>query len=106
MARSRQIARTARLQQGWVGLIGLLLALLIVAWLGRSLLLQLLPPPPTMSRGSSAINRVPGGAAPAEVDATTASPSPRNELERAKGLESATRDQASEISKRIDDQAK
>jgi hypothetical protein len=93
-------------QRGWAGLIGLLIALLIVAWLGRTLLVRLLPQETTMSKSKHAGNRVPGGASPADVDVTTATPAPRNELERARGLESAVRDQAADLSKRIDDQAK
>lgn len=94
-------------QRGWAGLIGLLLALLIVAWLGRTLLTRLLPQASTETRHSQhAGNRVPGSAAPADLDATTTSPSPRNALDRARGLESAVRDQAADIEKRIDAQAK
>ena len=99
----------AHRQRGWAGLIGLLIALLIVAWLGRTLLVRLLPEAATASdaaKSQHAGNRVPGGASPADVDVTTATPAPRNELERARGLESAVRDQAADLSKRIDDQAK
>ena len=97
----------AHRQRGWAGLIGILLALLIVAWLGRTLLARLLPEMTTgPSKGQHAGNRVPGGASPADVDATTATPSPRNELERARGLEGAVRDQAADMSKRIDEQIK
>jgi len=86
-----------------------LLALLIVAWLSRTLLRQLLPDTATTtmtSRNAHAGNRVPENAAPADVDVTTATPVPRNELERARGLESTVRDQAADLSKRIDEQAK
>jgi hypothetical protein len=89
-------------------LIALLIALLIVAWLGRTLLFRLLPQPETTmtSKGPHAGRRVPGGAAPADLDPTTATPVPRNELERARGLESTIRDQAADMSKRIDDSMK
>jgi hypothetical protein len=100
---------TARRQRGWAGLIGLLIALLIVAWLGRTLLVRLLPEAATAGDAAKprhAGNRVPGGASPADVDVGTATPSARNELERARGLESAVRDQAADLSKRIDEQAK
>ena len=95
-----------RRQRGWLGLIGLLLALLIVAWLGRTMLTQLLPPMTTSSSKSHAGNRVPGGGSPADFDVTTATPSPGDALSRAKDLESATRDQAADLSKRIDEQTK
>jgi len=109
MVDSRQRRSCARRQQGWIGLIGLLLALLIVAWLSRTLLRQLLADTATTtmtSRNAPAGNRVPGDAAPADVDVTTATPVPRNELERARSLESTVRDQAADLSKRIDEQAK
>jgi hypothetical protein len=97
----------AHRQRGWAGLIGILLALLIVAWLGRTLLARLLPEmTPVTSKGQHAGNRVPGGASPADIDATTATPAPRSELERARGLEGAVRDQAADMSKRIDEQIK
>jgi hypothetical protein len=87
-------------------LIGLLLALLIVAWLGRTLLAELLPQATATSKTQRAGNRVPGGESPADLDVTTATPAPGDALSRAKGLESATRDQAADLSKRIDEQTK
>ncbi len=108
MRTARHWLPSARRQRGWAGLIGLLLALLIVAWLGRTLLARLLPQATTTmtSKSQHAGNRVPGGEAPVDVDVTTTTPVPRNELERAKALESAVRDQAADLSKRIDEQTK
>ena len=107
MTQRRHAYAFACRQRGWAGLIGLLIALLIVAWLGRKLMVRLLPQEAaTTSRSQHAGNRVPGGASPADVDVTTATPAPRNELERARGLESAVRDQAADLSKRIDEQTK
>ncbi len=106
MPATRHRSVPARRQHGWAGLIGLLLALVIVAWLGRTLLVRLLPEATPAAKSSRAGSRVPGGAAPADFDATTAVPSPRNELERAHGLEGAVRDQAADMSKRIDAQIK
>jgi len=92
-----------RRQRGWAGLIALLLALLIVAWLGRTLLAKLLPAPTAVVTTKGHTNaRGPGGGAPADEDATTATPVPRNELERAKGLEAEVRKDAAEQEKRID----
>ncbi len=95
-------------QRGWAGLVGLLLALLIVAWLGRTLIARLLPAPATVvtTKGRADGTRVQGGAAPADADATSATPVPRNELERARGLESDVRRQAADLEKRIDDGTK
>jgi hypothetical protein len=89
-----------RLQQGWVGLIGLLIALLIVAWLSRTLIARLLPAPVTVHAGDS---RVPGGQAPAPLDTNSASPNPRVELERAKGLQAEVQQQAADNEKRIEE---
>jgi hypothetical protein len=92
-----------RRQRGWAGLIALLLALLIVAWLGRTLLAKLLPAPTAVVTTKGHTNaRGPGGGAPADEDATTATPVPRNELERAKGLEAEVHKDAAEQEKRID----
>ncbi len=107
MTAPRHVRPAARLQRGWAGLIGLLIALLIVAWLSRTLIRRLLPDESTTIMTSTEHgNRVPGGLAPADVDVTTTTPVPRNELQRARGLESATRDQAADMSKRIDEQTK
>jgi hypothetical protein len=87
-------------QQGWVGLIGLLLALLIVAWLSRTLLTRLFPPAITVHTSGS---RVPGDIAPVEPDVTTVSPNPRTELERAKGLQAEVQRQAEDNEKRMEE---
>ena len=50
--------------------------------------------------------RAPGAAAPQEEDATTATPPPRNAIERARGVEADVRRQADDLEKRIDDAAK
>jgi hypothetical protein len=101
--RSPDAIAAPRRQRGWAGLIALLLALLIVAWLGRTLLAKLLPAPSaTVTTKGHAGARVTGGGAPADEDATTATPVPRNELERAKGLEAQVRKDAEAQEKRID----
>ena len=83
-----------------MGLIGLLLALLIVAWLSRTLLVRLFPPAITVHTSGS---RVPGDIAPAEPDVTTVTPNPRAELERAKGLQAEVRQQAEDNEKRMEE---
>jgi hypothetical protein len=101
-SRSRVAARHR--QRGWAGLIGLLIALVIVAWLGRILIAKLLPSaPPADAHG---VHRVPGGAAPADVDPTTATPVPRTELERARNLQADVQKQAADLEKRIDEGTK
>ncbi|MBS0321541.1 MAG: hypothetical protein JSR18_13435 [Proteobacteria bacterium] len=89
-------------QRGWAGLIGLLIALLIVAWLGKILLARLLPA--ESSQHAAAGTHVPGGAAPAPLDPTTAAPSPRTELERARNMGTELKAQAADEEKRIDAQ--
>lgn len=108
MPAPRHWPRSARRQHGWVGLIGLLLALLIVAWLGRTLLAELLPHAASTapSKSAHAGKHVPDGASPTDVDVTTATPTPQDALSRAKGLESAMHDQAADLAKRIDKQTR
>jgi hypothetical protein len=103
MAAGRHPISPRSRQRGWAGLIALLLALLIVAWLGRTLLAKLLPAPATTvtTRGHGDA-RGSGGTTPADADATSATPAPRNELERARGLEAEVRKDAAEQEKRID----
>ena len=87
-------------QQGWVGLVGLLLALLIVAWLGRTVIARLFPPAVTVHTSGS---RIPGAIAPVEPDVTTVSPNPRTELERAKGLQAEVHRQAEDNERRMEE---
>jgi hypothetical protein len=97
---------TGRRQRGWVGLVVLLLALVIVAMLAQTALkrygLLARPDPPART----AVPRARGDAAPVELDPTTVAPAPLNALERARGVQSAVRQQAEDLGKRIDDAAK
>jgi hypothetical protein len=96
-------------QRGWVGIIVLLLALLIVAVLAQTVLKQSGLLGGFDQRSPSArpdAARGPGVIAPAPIDATTATPTPANALERARGLESEMQQQARDRSKDIDDAAK
>jgi hypothetical protein len=98
--------RTLRSQRGWIGLVVLLIALVIVAMLSQKLLKQmgLFSEDRVMSKGAGA--RGPGAVADAPFDATGATPTPGNAMERAKGLESAVQQQSQDMTQRIDAQTK
>ncbi len=102
--------RSPERQHGWVGIIALLLALVIVAVLAQTILKQygLLAGFDQRSQSAKAgeAARGAGMIAPAPIDATTATPVPANVLERARGLESTVQQQAQDIGKQIDDAAK
>ncbi len=101
---SGSVATGPRRQRGWLGLIGLLLALVIVAVLAQKVLKTygLLSEPATKSAGE----RGPGEISPAPMDASVVTPAPRAAIERARGLENAVQQQANEINKRMDETAK
>ena len=93
-------------QRGWVGIVGLLIALAIVAVLAPTMLKSygLLP-------GSGAAERAgpraaSGGAGPAPADPTAATPAPTVPLERARGLEQTVQRDAQDLARRIDESAK
>jgi len=98
-------------QRGWVGLVVILIALLIVAWLSMDALKQYgmmsgVGPP---DKAGSATERVRGpgvGVTEASPDVTTTTPAPINALERARGVEGMVKSQAAENEKRIDDATK
>jgi hypothetical protein len=94
-------------QRGWIGLIGLLLALVIVALLAQRLLKTygLLPVAEPGAKSERGL-RGPGSAGPAPMDATTVTPTPGAAIERARGLESQVQQQGRENEKRIDDETK
>jgi predicted lipid-binding transport protein (Tim44 family) len=87
--------RTRARQGGWVGLIGLLVALLIVFLLGRTLMKQMgllgSPPQPASAAASSSA-----------VRAGTATPAPVQALERAHAVDAQVQQQAREQQERID----
>jgi len=90
-------------QAGWVGLIGLVLALAIVAVLAKTVLEQY---------GLAGSGRQSGaagdrtGLGPVPHETTAVVPAPRDAMERARGLESAVQQQAIDNAKRIDDALK
>jgi hypothetical protein len=86
-----------RRQRGWIGLVGLLLALAMVALLAKTVLQQA----GLSGLAGPASKATPVGSASHEVTATE--PTPRNAIERARGLESAVQQQAVDNAKRIDD---
>jgi len=99
---TRRIGR----QGGFLGLVVVLIALLIVAWLSMAALKEYgvmsgvgtepKPAPAERVRG-------PGeGVTQPSPDVSTATPAPMNALEKARGLESAVHEQAAEQSRRID----
>jgi hypothetical protein len=99
----------ARGQRGWIGLLGLLLALVIVALLAQKMLKTygLLPSAEPGTKATVEVGpRVPGDASPAPPDPTVVTPTPTTALERARGLENAVQQQANEINKRMDETAK
>ena len=93
---------TLRRQRGWVGLIALLLALVIVAVLAQTALKRygLLP----SDAAANAPTRQPAAVAPDQADPATTTP--RNALERARGVEASVRQQAEDLGTKIDDAAK
>ena len=96
-------------QGGWVGLIVLLLALVIVAWLSKDALKQYGLLGDTEKQPKPAANSVRGpgvGVTGVEPDVTTVTPAPLQALERARGMQETVREQATENTKRIDDALK
>ena len=96
--------RGPRYQRGWVGLVVLLIALVIVAWLAQGALRQygLLP-----ARAPAAKPADPArgpGIAPAPVDPTEATPAPSAPMERARSVERTMQRDAENLSRRIDEQ--
>ena len=92
-------------QRGWIGLIVVLLALVIVAVLSQTLLkrMGLLPDDRV---GAKSDVRAPAAVGAAPFDVTAAPPTPTNAIERAKGLESSLQQQSQDMSQRIDAQTK
>jgi hypothetical protein len=92
-------------QRGWVAIVGILLALVVVAVLAQTVL---------KSYGliSASDSRAPAGSraanalAPAPADPTQVSPAPIAPLERARGLEREVQRDAQDLARRIDDSTK
>lgn len=103
LARSRSQPRFG--QEGWVGLIALLIALVIVAVLAQTVLKSY-----GMLDGgehkASARSPAAGAIAPAAVDATEAAPGSATPIERARNLEREMQRDAQDLGQRIDEQTK
>ena len=87
-------------QRGWVGLIVLLVAVVIVGMLLKTVLKEY---------GLTGTTGPASKATPVDwvsPDVTTTEVTPRNALERARALESAVQQQAADQAKRIDDALK
>ena len=99
---------TRQRQRGWVGLIVLLIALVIVAMLAQTALKRygLLPDDRATETTKTAGSRGVGPTTPMNVDPTGATPLPGNAIERARGLESSLQQQTQEMGQRIDAQTK
>jgi len=103
---NRRIGR----QRGFLGLIVILIALLIVAWLSMDALkaygvMSGVGPSPKSAPAAEPA-RGPGVAGTESRDVTTATPAPIDALDKARGLESAVREQAADQSRRIDEVTK
>ena len=97
-------------QRGFLGLIVILVALLIVAWLSMDALkaygvVSGVGPPPKSALGAEPA-RGPGIAGTDSREVSTATPAPMDALDKARGLESAVREQAADQSRRIDEVTK
>jgi hypothetical protein len=94
-------------QRGWIGLVGLLLALVLVALLAQKVLKSygLLSGMEQGTRSDTGL-RGPGATSLAPIDPTGATPTPAAAIERVRGVESTIQQQAQDMNKRIDDQAK
>ena len=95
----------AQRQRGWIGLIGLLIALVLVALLAQTVLKTygLLP-----GRDAAANAGPPGVGAvgPAPADPTLAIPAATTPIERARGVEQQLQRDAQDLARRIDESAK
>jgi hypothetical protein len=98
-----------RYQRGWIGLIGLLLALVIVAVLAQRVLKTygfLAGAEPAAKSADERGPRGPGGISAAPLDSTAMPATPSAALERARGVENTVQQQANDLSKRIDETSK
>jgi hypothetical protein len=103
--------RRKRRQGGFLGLVVILIALLIVAWLSMDALKEygMLSGTSAPSKPAPASERLRGpgeGVTQAAPDVTSVTPAPMDALDKARGLESAVREQAAETSRRIDEGSK
>ena len=98
MKRSFERAAPAR-QRGWVGLVVLLVALVIVAMLAKTALQQY----GLTGKATTASQATPVGQAPQDL---TTAPAPVDAMQRARGVEQSVQQQADDLNKRIDEASK
>jgi hypothetical protein len=94
-------------QGGWLGLIGMFLALAIVAWLVRDALRAYLslPSPPTVTTETGtpgAAARAAGGIGPADIDVSSPTVAPQTAIDRARGVEDMAKRGAEQQANQID----
>jgi hypothetical protein len=92
-------------QRGWIGILGVLIALAIVAVLAQTVLRRygLLSDAESVDRGGPRAVRAVG---PAPGDASAAAPAPTAPLDRARGLERDVQRGAQDLARRIDESTK
>jgi hypothetical protein len=94
-------------QRGWIGLVGFLIALVIVAWLAKDALMEYgllaLPEPPEESAPPTGLQRSPTPAAVSDAPPGGSAPSFRVPVERARSVESSVTRGAEAQGRRIDD---
>jgi len=90
-------------QRGWIGLIGLLIALLLVALLAQTVLKTygVLPGRDTAAKAGPR-----GVGAPAPADPTLATPAATTPIERARGVEQQLQRDAQDLARRVDESTK
>jgi hypothetical protein len=93
-------------QRGWVALIGILLALVIIGLLSQTLLKRMGLFSEDRVTTKTAGPRGPGPTGAVPIDPTGAAPVPGNAVERARGLESSLQQQTQDMGQRIDSQTK
>jgi len=92
-------------ERGWIGLVGLLIALVIVAVLAQTLLKTygLLPGPDAAVKAGP---RGVGAVGPAAADPTVATPAAATPIERARGVEQQLQRDAQDLARRVDESTK
>ncbi|HEX9276158.1 MAG TPA: hypothetical protein VGA51_07145 [Casimicrobiaceae bacterium] len=95
----------AQRQRGWIGLVGLLIALGIVAVVAQTVLKTygLLPGTDAAIKAGP---RGVGGVGPAPTDPTLATPAATAPIERARGVEQQLQRDARDLARRIDESTK
>ena len=92
-------------QRGWIGLIGLLIALLLVALLAQTVLKTY----GLLSGRDAAATAGPrgvGAVGPAPADPTLATPAATTPIERARGVEQQLQRDAQDLARRVDESTK